>query len=120
MTHAMSVTGKGRTVIALDEIAAERKRQIEAEGWTPEHDDAHTYGEMSLAAACYALAGGYRLADDGIRESPNPTLDAAAFIKRWWPWDWSWWKPNNRRRNLVKAGALIVAEIERLDRAASP
>jgi hypothetical protein len=29
-----------------------------------------------------------------------------------------WWKPTNRRRDLVKAGALILAEIERLDRAA--
>lgn len=39
--------------------------------------------------------------------------------KPWgWPWDASWWKPNARRRNLVKAGALILAEIERIDRAA--
>lgn len=37
-----------------------------------------------------------------------------------WPWDESWWKPTNRRRDLVKAGALILAEIERLDRAEAP
>lgn len=35
-----------------------------------------------------------------------------------WPWHRVWWKPSTRRRNLVKAGALILAEIERLDRAA--
>lgn len=34
-----------------------------------------------------------------------------------WPWNGRWWKPTNRRRDLIKAGALIVAEIERLDRA---
>lgn len=33
-----------------------------------------------------------------------------------WPWSREWWKPKNPRRDLVKAGALIVAEIERLDR----
>ncbi len=37
-------------------IAAERRRQVEAEGWTPEHDDQHTRGELARAAACYALA----------------------------------------------------------------
>jgi hypothetical protein len=34
-----------------------------------------------------------------------------------WPWSQDWWKPTNPRRDLVKAGALIAAEIERLDRA---
>jgi hypothetical protein len=27
-----------------------------------------------------------------------------------------WWKPKDRRRDLVRAAALIIAEIERLDR----
>ena len=35
-----------------------------------------------------------------------------------WPWDAAWWKPATRQRNLVKATALIVAEIERNKRAA--
>lgn len=88
----------------LKEIDAERQRQISAEGWSPEHDDTHIYNEMSFAAACYAI-GDIRL---------------SAFFKVWpEQWDIKWWKPTNRRRNLVKAGALIVAEIERLDRAAS-
>lgn len=91
---------------AINDIAAERQRQIEAEGWTPEHDDAHTDGELADAAACYAL-------------TPR-VLNAAAMTEihdRLWPWNSSWWKPTDRRRDLVKAGALIVAEIERLDRA---
>lgn len=88
----------------LDEIVAERSRQISSEGWTPEHDDANTHNEMPLAAACYAIGD----------------IRAAAFYKIWpEQWDVKWWKPTNRRRDLVKAGALIVAEIERLDRAAS-
>lgn len=36
-----------------------------------------------------------------------------------WCWDRSWWKPTTPRRDLVKAAALILAEIERIDRAAA-
>ena len=32
----------------------------------------------------------------------------------WWSKDW--WKPKDKRRDLIRAAALIVAEIERLDR----
>lgn len=91
----------------LEEIAAERKRQIKEEGWTTKHDDTHDRGEMALAAACYAASGSGR--EDGVLQQSS-----------WWsvwPWDLKWWKPKDRRRDLVRAGALIVAEIERLDRA---
>lgn len=90
---------------ALEDIAAERKRQIEAEGWTPEHDDTHRGGEMAQAAAAYA----YFWTD---AENGQPSADAL------WPTDWdiAWFKTTTARRNLVKAGALILAEIERLDR----
>jgi len=93
---------------ALEDIAAERQRQIEAEGWTPEHDDQHTNSEMAFAASCYAYEAGLSPSDRGI---DNPPPD--------WPWDEKWWKPTDRRRDLVKSGALIVAEIERIDRRAS-
>ena len=85
---------------AAVDVLAERRRQIEVEGWTPAHDDEHKNGEMARAASCYAVG-------------------APAFMA-WdlWPWDRKWWKPGDRRRDLVKAGALILAEIERLDRAA--
>lgn len=85
---------------AVLDVAAERRRQVEAEGWTPEHDDEHGAGEMAAAAACYAL----NAAGCGCEVARN------------WPWDGSWWKPTTARRDLVKAGALILAEIERLDR----
>lgn len=79
------------------EMEVERHRQVAEEGYSPEHDDEHDEGQLAKAAAAYALAG--------LRfELP-------------WPWPWKGFKPSDRRCNLVKAGALIIAEIERLDRA---
>lgn len=90
---------------AASDVLAERRRQVEAEGWTPEHDDAHDNGCLEMAASCYA----YHVAD------PDPEgEDRAPFG---WPWDVRWWKPSTPRRDLVKAGALILAAIERRDRA---
>jgi hypothetical protein len=83
--------------MVIDEIAAERRRQIEVEGFSAAHDDRHAEGELAEAAACYAVR----------------RLNAR------WPWDLEWWKPKGIRRNLIKAAALIIAEIERLDRAAA-
>lgn len=91
------------------DVQEERRRQITAEGWTPEHDDEHDNGEMARAAACYALAGS---------SAPNDGT-AALLVSLAWPWDQQWWKPTSARRDLVKACALALAEIERLDRAAA-
>ncbi|HFK1846072.1 hypothetical protein [Pseudomonas aeruginosa] len=91
------------------DVQAERRRQITAEGWTPDHDDAHSHGEMARAAACYALAGS---------SAPNDGT-AALLVSLAWPWDEQWWKPSTARRDMVKACALGLAEIERLDRAAA-
>lgn len=90
---------------AILDVVAERQRQQSVEGWMPEHDDEHCNGELAMAAVCY------------INETGTVNRNGG---KPWgWPWDASWWKPNARRRNLVKAGALILAEIERIDRAAA-
>ena len=89
----------------VESIAAERKRQVEAEGWTPEHDDEHRNGEIAEAAAGYLVFGNRgNWAYDGVPPS--------------WPWHPSCWKPKDRRADLVRAGALIAAEIDRLDRMA--
>lgn len=90
---------------ALD-MLLERQRQIEQEGWTPEHDDQHGQGELAMAAACYAL------------DCTNLDFSDCKRPLSFWPWAPGWWKPGDRRRMLVKAGALILAEIERLDRQA--
>lgn len=95
----------------IDEIAAERARQIEVEGWTPEHDDSHISGSLAGAAACYAISDRVQRIQ-AARPGPGTT-----FFDRLWPWDLNWWKPKDRRRDLIRAGALIVAEIERIDRA---
>ncbi|WP_121382659.1 hypothetical protein [Pseudomonas aeruginosa] len=97
----------GQVPQAWLDVQAERRRQVEAEGWTPEHDDAHSHGQMARAAACYALAGS---------SAPNDGT-AALLVSLAWPWDEQWWKPSTARRDLVKACALALAEIERLDRA---
>ncbi|HBY7141312.1 TPA: ead/Ea22-like family protein [Klebsiella pneumoniae] len=95
---------ESRTVTAAAAaVLAERKRQVAAEGWTPGHDDEYEHGELADAAGCYALS--------------SELFDCAGEPPRPWPWPDEWWKPTNRRRDLVKAGALILAEIERLDRA---
>ncbi|HIE2293229.1 TPA: hypothetical protein ACXK43_001310 [Pseudomonas aeruginosa] len=99
----------GQVPQAWLDVQAERRRQITAEGWTPEHDDEHDNGEMARAAACYALAGSSAPSDG----------TAALLVSLAWPWDEQWWKPSTARRDMVKACALGLAEIERLDRAAA-
>lgn len=88
---------------AEEDVIMERSRQVLVEDYTHEHDDGHTDGELARAAASYAL----------FQSTPGLFLEN---ISRLWPWDWKWWKPTTPRRNLVKAAALIVAEIERIDR----
>jgi hypothetical protein len=95
---------------AIDEIVAERRRQIEDEGWSSEHDDAHVPGALSRAGACYAKWA--------VR-SPNDYRHSAGYPPEGWPWSPMWWKPRDVKRDLVRAAALIVAEIERLDRLAA-
>jgi len=86
----------------LNEVKSERIRQIE-QGWTLAHDDTHSDGEIALAAACYAL------------ESADQC--SLGILKQIWPWEKEYWKPRRSRRlNLMRAAALIVAEIERIDR----
>lgn len=100
----------------IDEVAKERVRQQTKEGWTHEHDDEHEDGSLAAAAACYAHPERIFVATEYAGRGYKPYVsyhDA-------WPdsWDDHWWKPKKRRRNLIRAAALIIAEIERLDRAA--
>ena len=95
----------------VDLIAAERQRQLDVEGWTPEHDDAHPHCELSQAAKTYISAA--QLAARG----GDPALLRLDAVNTHWPWSLDWWKPSDDPiRNLVKAGALIAAEIDRLER----
>ena len=91
-------------------IAAERSRQIKAEGWTPGHDAHHDHHELITAGVTYALAATGRLDADG---QPKWTISA------WWPRGWEF-KAADPVTMLTKAGALIAAEIDRLLAAAVP
>lgn len=100
----------------MAEIELERVRQVNKEGWTREHDDGHRRGELAQAAACYAAPERMFVGITAAGRGYEPfTLYRDA-----WPWNDEWWKPKDRRRDLVRAAALIVAEIERLDRANAP
>ena len=99
---------------AARDVLAERNRQIKAEGWTPEHDDAHKNGSLSRAGGFYALNAGAAM---WYGTTDTTICDAAP---DGWPWAPEWWKPSEARRDLVKAAALILAEIERLDRIQPP
>jgi hypothetical protein len=79
------------------------------EGWTDDRDDGYFVGELSAAAASYAIASSL-CATLAIEQSEAPPAT--------WPWNSSWWKPSTKIRNLEKAGALIIAEIARLRREA--
>jgi hypothetical protein len=90
-------------------IAEERDRQKRVEGWTLEHDDKHLRKEMALAADSYLATHTHPPPGSKARTQYGPCWD--------WPWDLKWWKPSaDPVRNLVKAGALIAAEIDRIQR----
>jgi hypothetical protein len=97
-----AVEGDAQGVQAVRDVADERRRQQASEGYEPEHDDEQVRGELAYAAACYALSG-----------AQHPER-----VPGIWPWQPGAFKPKSRREDLVRAGALILAEIERLDRAA--
>lgn len=81
----------------IELISEERKRQIEKEGYTQEHDNNHNTEEFVLAAIAYLECNfeGYE-------------ADLT------WPWDSNSFKPKDVKTNLVKAGALIAAALDRI------
>lgn len=84
-------------------IAQERQRQVEKEGYSKKHDKQHKDGELMKAALCYFMTP---LLEPRERNGLYPNE---------WPWEKDAWKPcpNDRVRELVKAGALFQAQIER-------
>lgn len=92
----------GATERVLAQILKERDHQ-RAKGYTASIDDRHTENELPQAAVSYVL---------------NAALPAAHVqCLFFWPWDVSTFNPEGRRADLIKAAALLVAEIERMDRA---
>lgn len=100
------------TYEVIQEVYAERREQVQREGYTYDHDDGHP-GQMALAASCYAAVAG-----EAAQFGKTDTAGQRPPSESWWPWEPNAWKPKNSRRDLVRAAALIIAEIERLDRTA--
>jgi hypothetical protein len=114
----------------FEEISAARARQI-AKGYDAAHDDGHTGGEIAQGAAALALAacGGASVpTGDRRRRRVDPIRPQMGWewIERRvavspsaiWPW------PNglsvtSPRDALINSAAMIVAELERLDRVSS-
>lgn len=93
---------------AIQLITDERWRQVTDEGWSREHDDGYTRGELAKAAAAYALYAVRPENDRRFRGAGDPPPE--------WRWAAQWWKPKDPVADLVRAGALIIAELERLQR----
>ncbi|WP_321367964.1 hypothetical protein [uncultured Desulfuromusa sp.] len=118
LLHDLGLTG-------IDLITAERTRQVEEKGWTPEHDDQHKDDSLAFAAACYALlhtkqemVSRPQRKDISCR-GETPVWDYVEYnVPKLWPKSWApvWWVPKSRIFDLTRAGALIAAEIDRLVR----
>lgn len=107
------------SIIAIGDFAVERLRQIKAEGFTLEHDDRHSDGELSAASSCYAACGGKRL-NDFAQSVKLPPMLIWPWSSQWWIWPWSsqWWKPESPAKNRIKAAALLIADHARWYRSA--
>jgi len=98
-------------------IAAERRRHVDVEGWTPEHDARHDNFDLAAAASAYSY---FASLTDVRRNSLRARQHPDDRVPNAWPWDTSWWKPgadntsSARIRELEKAGSLNAAEIDRL------
>lgn len=101
-----------RSAGVAHELCCERRRQVEAGKATDARDDDYQDGELALAAASYALS-----ASTIVGPENSVTVALKVSPPQIWPWDRVYWNPKNARADLVRAGALIIAEIERLDRA---
>ncbi len=88
---------RSSTQNVLSRIARERHRQVAQEGYTHDHDDEHPAGQLAIAAGCYAL---HRKA---VYQHSWPLSPGSDKRSR-----------HSELRRLEIAGALIVAEMERL------
>ncbi len=95
---------------AQRDVLRERAEQVTREGFDTAHDDKYRPGVLANAAAAYALGAADKIGSNGI---------AGFFVQpsRVWPFSPAWWKPKDPRTAMVKAAALLIAEIEKMDRA---
>ena len=77
-----------RMPTAIDDVVAERQRQVDIEHRTPAHDDEHQEGELAAAASAYAAHAAALLKGGTVRAAWPPDL---------WLWDAAEWKPKAPR-----------------------
>ena len=103
----------------IELITEERKRQIESEGYSIEHDLEHAVREFIRAAETYLRSSDLTLhskefsPSDNWHQTNEPVYRNE--IERSWPWEQESFKPTSDVRDLIKAGALIAAAIDRLN-----
>lgn len=105
------MTSKAVTDVISELLRQRAPVRFGGEGFGIEHDDDHDPGELSAAAVCYASNA------CAVLHPLNGTpIDDITTFWMQWPWEKSYWKPKDPRRDLVRAAALLIAEIEKLDR----
>lgn len=97
---------------AARDVLAERQRQIGAEGYDADHDDAHVNDEIAAMAALFVMPPGAREWDASSTDFGDTLAEAIL------PLDWKMPALGDRRRELVRGAAMVLAELERMDRAA--
>lgn len=106
----------------IELIKKERARQI-SKGYTKEHDEDETAMQLSYAAASFIVNAQNLFFKDhthydgmgNITRLQSRDLDTKKF-KEVWPWaDHDGRKKADIKTSLIKAGALIAAEIDRLN-----
>lgn len=103
------------------DVVSERISQEVENHYSEESDDHQNQLQLLIAAVSYCL---YPPDNDLERNAMTtffyPATESTGDIKRvseqLWPWDSNTFKPRDRRNNLVRAAALIMAEIDRMDR----
>ncbi|OLP44130.1 hypothetical protein [Rhizobium oryziradicis] len=93
---------------AFLDVLDERVRQVNVKGHTPERDDHYPRGELALAEAAYAGRAA------GVAMSSTTVCSYALYL---YPWAMSGFHQKNYRSDMVRAAALIIADIEAFDRA---
>lgn len=101
----------------LADLLNERRRQVVVEGFTRLGDNALGAGRLSAAAMVYAYSAACVLNGQKPLPAGKDGKDLNTIVRDFWSLRPEWFKPKTPREDLIRAGALIIAEIERIDRA---
>lgn len=98
---------------AINDVLAERERQKNIKGYSTDHDDAYEQNELVRAASGYV---DHVVGRSWVFEDFGPEAYQDDDAPEFWPWADGFWNPKSPREDLVRATAILIAEIERLDR----